>query len=264
MTDLARYTAQNRAAWNRVAESRRSLLSPPLFFAEGGVTLEPAEIQAMGPVRGKRLLHLQCASGNDTLSWAVLGADVTGVDISDVAVAIAAEQALAAGLDVRFHAADVYDLPPHLRAGGFDAVYTGGGAVCWLPDLAVWADVVAGCLRSGGVALVCDHHPVWETVAVTGSGVVVTADYFGRGTPRGEPMHPVNAPSGAGMQDDYVSFVWPLGDVVTALAGAGLRIELVAEQSEPAIFLKSSGASEEMRRAASRLPAWYALRARKP
>lgn len=264
MTDVTRYTAQNRAAWNRVAESRRSLLSPPAFFAAGGVTLEPAEIEALGPVRGRRLLHLQCASGNDTLSWAVLGADVTGVDISEPAVAIAAEQASAAGLDVEFRAADVYDLPADLCAGGFDVVYTGGGALCWLPDLARWAAIVASCLRPGGVVLVCDHHPVWETVAVTDPGMVVTGDYFGRGRPRDEPMHPVNAPSGAPIQDDYVAFVWPLGDVVTALAGAGLRVNLVAEHPEPEMYLKDSAGCDKSRRAASRLPAWYLVRAGKP
>ena len=89
MSELRRYTEQNRAAWNEIARIRACRAPDAEFFAAGGVTLSDRDIEAAGDVRGKSLLHLQCATGEDTLSWAVLGAEVTGVDISDEQIAIA-------------------------------------------------------------------------------------------------------------------------------------------------------------------------------
>ncbi len=136
------YTAQNRRAWNEIAELRHQKWPDAQFFAAGGSLLEDAVLAAAGDVQGLTLLHLQCATGEDTLSWAVAGARATGVDISDAQIALAQRKAADAGLDVRLVAAD-------LQSANFGIVFS-GGALVWLPDIERWASVVAAALRPGG------------------------------------------------------------------------------------------------------------------
>jgi SAM-dependent methyltransferase len=120
---------------------------------------ERAEV---GDVTGKSLLHLQCHFGLDTLSWARLGAGhVTGVDFSEPAVAFAEELAAETGLAdrARFVVSNVYDPPGPLAGETFDVVYTGRGALGWLPDLEPWARAVAGFVRPGGIFYIHEGHP---------------------------------------------------------------------------------------------------------
>src|SRR5215469_13273420 len=143
---IARYTESNRRTWDEIAQIRHTKQPGAEYFASGNLTLDPRELQAMGEIRGLRLLHLQCATGEDTLSWSVAGAEATGVDISEEQIELARQKAAAAGLSTRFLAANVYALPPELQAGTFEYVYTGGGVLVWLPDLTRWAHVVAAAL----------------------------------------------------------------------------------------------------------------------
>ncbi|MGA8117376.1 MAG: class I SAM-dependent methyltransferase [Actinocatenispora sp.] len=225
MDHVRQHTEANRVTWNSIAPSRPP--EPPEFFAGGGSTLDDCEAEALGPVTGRRLLHLQCAAGNDSLSWAVRGAQVVGVDISDVAIATATRQAATSGLDATFVAADVYDLPESI--GTFDIVYASAGVVCWLPDLDRWAAIVSGRLRRGGTFLLYEHHPVWETLCVGEDGVRISTDYFGRDALDAPQLDPTKRPVGWTPQSRFRCFLWPLGDVVTALARAGLRLDLVEE-----------------------------------
>jgi ubiquinone/menaquinone biosynthesis C-methylase UbiE len=135
MPDTPDYTAQNRRAWNEIAALRHQKWPDAEFFAAGGSLLDDSVLEAADDVSGLALLHLQCATGEDTLSWAVAGARATGVDISDAQIALAQRKAAAAGLHVRFVAADVYALPDELQSATFDLVFTGGGALVWLPDI---------------------------------------------------------------------------------------------------------------------------------
>src|SRR5690242_17586261 len=114
------YTALNRRAWNEIAEVRHKNWPAAPFFAAGGSLLEDCVLRAAGDVRGLTLLHLQCATGEDTLSWAVAGARPTGADISDAQIVLAQRKAADAGLDVRFLAADIYALPAELQRATFD------------------------------------------------------------------------------------------------------------------------------------------------
>jgi SAM-dependent methyltransferase len=258
------YTGQNREAWNRMAAPRRSLVKPPEFFASGGCTLDDFELELIGAVQGKRVLHLQCASGNETLSWAGQGARVVGVDISDVAIEIARDQARATGLDAEFVAADVYDLPDYLLSGNFDLVYSSWGVICWLPDLRRWAEVVAACLKSGGTFLLAEHHPLWEISVLTDHGFTVTHSYFGRGTPLVGVGHSSKAPSGTPLHDDRVNFLWPVGDVVTALIQAGLTIRHLEERPAPELYVSATPHPRaDSVRVASWLPAVYVVLADK-
>ena len=114
----------------------------------------------LGEVRGLRGIHLQCHIGTDTVSLSRLGARMSGLDLSGESIRQARLLAARAGEEVDFVQAEVYDAPKVLRAGAFDLVYTGVGALCWLPDVAAWAEVVATLLRPGGRLFMREGHPV--------------------------------------------------------------------------------------------------------
>ncbi len=150
----------NRALWDEWAEIHaRSDWYNLDAVRRGECKLRPYEIDEVGDVGGKTLLHLQCQIGTDTICWARRGADVTGVDFSARAVAIATDLARELAVDARFVCADVLRLPDVLEAE-FDVVYTSRGVLGWLPDLDRWATVVAHFLAPGGVFYLTDVHPV--------------------------------------------------------------------------------------------------------
>ncbi len=257
MSDIQRYTEQNRRAWNEIAEVRQARWPDARFFAADGSILDPVVLKAAGDVAGRTLLHLQCATGEETLSWAVAGARATGADISDAQIALAERKAADAGLAVRFVAADVYVLPAELQGATFDYVYTGGGALVWLPDLDRWARTIVAALRPGGRLILYEEHPLSGCLWVTDGKLELTGDYFARSTPE----HSQGWSHFAGGEDateTKVEFSWPLGDVVTALARAGLRIERLEEFPSEARW-RFGELLDEVRR----LPGRYLLVARK-
>jgi SAM-dependent methyltransferase len=161
MTDEADKRARNREMWDdRVPAHVASDFYDIDGFRAGRTALRPFEIAEVGPVEGLDLVHLQCHFGLDTLSWARLGARVTGVDFSGPAVEAARALAAEVGIDAEFVAADVYDAVGALGGREFDIVYTGLGALNWLPDMERWASVVDRLLRPGGLAYVPEFHPV--------------------------------------------------------------------------------------------------------
>jgi len=236
---------QNRLSWNAVVgahESHRGDLAR--FLWEGGSTLFQEEIVLLGDLDGKTLLHLQCNSGGDTLSLALLGATVTGVDISDEAILYARRLSTETRIPASFVRADVYDwLEDAGRAGqSFDVVFSSYGVVCWLHDLEAWAGGIAAVLRAGGRFVLVDFHPMagmfdelWNRTHAypSGGGPRLlregVGDYIGESggglTPEGfvEGARDFENPHGC-----YL-FRWGLGEVVTALAGAGLRIVALEE-----------------------------------
>jgi SAM-dependent methyltransferase len=164
----------------------------------------------------------------DTLSWAVAGARATGADISDAQIALAQRKADAASLDVRFVAADVYALPAELQSATFDLVFTGGGALVWLPDIERWAGVVAAALRPGGRLILHEEHPLASCLWLEDGKLVLEEDYFARS----QPFYNTgwrHFAGGEAAQETKAEFQWPLGDIVTALARAGMRIEQLEE-----------------------------------
>ncbi|MBU5423725.1 methyltransferase domain-containing protein [Cellulomonas hominis] len=220
-----------------------------------------------GSPAGLDLVHLQCHIGLDTLSWARLGARVTGVDFSPAATAAGREIASRAGLAATFVDSDV-DHALDACPGPFDVVYTGIGALCWLPDLTRWARVVAGLLRPGGTFYVRDAHPALQAVdAERTDGLLVLADpYFGSGTPR----HYAHTTTYAGTEvpeDSADTYEWQhdLGEIVQALLDAGLRLTSLAEhRSLPWRALPQmvrEGASWVLPEGADRLPLAFSLTA---
>ncbi len=238
---------QNRLSWNAVVgahESHRGGLAR--FLREGGSTLFPEEISLLGDLEGRTLLHLQCNSGGDSLSLASLGAAVTGVDISDEAILHARRLSSEAGIPAEFERADVYDwLEDAVREDrSFDVVFSSYGVVCWLHDLEAWAGGIAAVLRAGGRLVLVDFHPVaemfdelWNHARAYPSGGEPrllpegVGDYVGESggglTPEGfvEGARDFENPHGCHL------FRWGLGEVVTALAEAGLRIVTLQEYS---------------------------------
>lgn len=253
------YISMNHRAWNEIADVRQRSMHWPSasFFSGGGSILNESVRAAAGDVRGKTLLHLQCATGEETLSWAVAGAQATGVDLSERQIEIATQKAADAGLPVRFVAADVYNMPADLASSNFDILYTGGGALVWLPDIAWWGRIVAAALRPGGRLILDEEHPLAGCLVVQQGHLAIAYDYFGRAVP--DIATGWGHFSGAeDAKEPTAEFSWPLGDVLTALAQSGLRIESLQEFPSQAAW-RFGALLDQVRH----LPGRYLLVARK-
>lgn len=236
---------QNRRSWNAVVgahDSHRGDLAA--FLREGGVTLFPEERALLGELVGKTLAHLQCNSGGDSLSLVRLGAAVTGVDISDEAVATADELSVKTGIPALFERADVYDwLEAATRSGRrFDVVFSSYGVVCWLPDLEAWAEGIAAVMNPGGRFVLVDFHPAaemfdehWNHARAYPSGGEPmlldegVGDYVAESEGGLTPAGFADGARGFENPEPCHLFRWGLGEVVTALAGTGLRILALKE-----------------------------------
>jgi 2-polyprenyl-3-methyl-5-hydroxy-6-metoxy-1,4-benzoquinol methylase len=218
----------NLANWNdRVPIHMASAFYDTHSFLAGADTLRPFEASEAGDVRGKRLVHLQCHIGLDTLSWARRGALVSGLDFSPPAIRAATSLATEAGIDASFAVADVYDAAAALGGQRFDVVYTGTGALVWLPDLPRWARVVASLLAPGGFLYLVEGHPLAQ-VLDSACGAHVVHDYFDPG-PHAADFASTYTDGPEVEHTRIVRFRHSMGSVITALAGAGLRIEFLNE-----------------------------------
>lgn len=154
------YLAINKAAWNeKTTIHTASDFYDMESFLNGKSTLNGIELSILGDVSGKKILHLQCHFGQDTISLARFGGSTTGVDLSDVAIEKATALAAQLNADAKFICSDVYDLPNHLNET-FDIVFTSYGTIGWLPDLNKWASVIAHFLKPGGKFVFAEFHPV--------------------------------------------------------------------------------------------------------
>jgi SAM-dependent methyltransferase len=202
-------------------------------FRAGGVRLRPYEIEMLGDVMGTSLLHLQCHFGIDTLSWARLGARVTGVDFSPAAIELARRLADDLGYpEARFVRSNVYELPSVL-GGEFDVVYTSRGVLGWLPDIAGWARVVARYVAPGGRFFISEIHPIaqaFENEGVRPGELRLAYPYWEHAAPLTFAVRGSYADPDADV-GDHTEHGWDhgLGEIVTALVGAGLRIERLVE-----------------------------------
>lgn len=222
---------RNRLMWDsKVAAHLNSPLYDVPGFLSGRLSLQEHEIRDIGSVEGKSLIHLQCHIGLDTLSWARLGAQVTGLDFSSSSIEAARLLAEQTGLDATFITANVYDA---VSAVGrtFDIVYTGVGALCWLPDLTRWAQVVAALLKPGGSLYLFEFHPIeWMLDQDEVGELRLRFDYF---TPQAGFRDGGAVNYAAGDESDQatptVQWNHSLGDVVSSLISAGLTISTLRE-----------------------------------
>ncbi|RKN05366.1 class I SAM-dependent methyltransferase [Streptomyces radicis] len=261
---------RNRENWDdRVPVHAASDFYDLAGFRAGADTLRPFEIDELGDVTGRSLLHLQCHMGQDTLSWARRGARVTGLDFSAPAVETARGLAADIGLAdrARFVVADVHDAAEALGGERFDIVYTGIGALVWLPDVERWARVAASSVAEGGMLYLAEFHPFTEVLGDEGTAVV--RDYF---FTEGERFDHPHSYTGDGELAHTAQVQWhhTLGEIVTALARAGLVIELLNEHDYTlwARFphLEQTPGRPGYRHPAGRprVPLMFSIRARRP
>ncbi len=206
----------------RVAE----LLANPAYVSKEA-SFAAGEI---GGVSGLSLAHLQCHIGTDTVSLARLGATVTGLDFSPKSIEAATALARDCGVDARFVLGEVHDAPS-LLGEQFDVVYTGVGALCWLPDVRRWAEAAAACVRPGGLLYVHEVHPIVQSLGDDWApdGPRLEYPYF-------ETQHPVSSDAdtsytGTARLAHTRTYEWNhgLGETVTALIDQGLRIRFLRE-----------------------------------
>ncbi len=220
------YLAINMALWN---EKTKHHINSEFYkqdeFLGGKSSLNEAELNLLGDVRGKTILHLQCHFGQDSLSLARMGATVTGVDFSDEAINKARELNKLLGLDARFVCADVYSLPEVLEEQ-FDIVFTSYGVLGWLPDMKKWAEVVARYLKPGGVFVMAEFHPVIWMFSSDFSAIQYS--YFNKETIV-ETANGTYADRSADLKMTEIGWNHDLAEVIQNLIGAGLRIDCLQE-----------------------------------
>ena len=229
------YLSINKHAWNERAKVHfdSSFYDVDSFLA-GKSSLTEIETAELTDVDGKSLLHLQCHFGLDTLSWARKGAIVTGVDLSNVAIAKANELAIQCELTAEFICADVYEFGDQSflqiedkKTNLFDIVFTSYGAICWLPDLNRWANIIAQNLKSGGYFYMAEFHPVQD--------VLDGYSYFHKEEPDVVVEESYTEPdiTEVNQQDtsEQTMVTWPhsLSEVINSLIQAGIRIDRVNE-----------------------------------
>ena len=219
----------NLDAWNQMA--RIHAASPEYRLAEfkaGANVLKPIELREVGDVRGKSLLHMQCHFGLDTMSWGRMGANITGVDFSDEAIALARSISSELKIPARFIQSNIYEAPNVLHEQ-FDIVFTSYGALCWLPDIPRWAQVAASFVKPSGFFYIAEFHPLIQ-IARNREGVTELEyefSYFH--TPMVEdPPSPDYSDKSKIVSETHL-WMYRLGDIVSALAAAGLRIEYLHE-----------------------------------
>lgn len=235
---------QNRVSWNAVTDAHNShKVDQDKFLRDGGSWLYPEELDRLLPLEGKSLLHLQCNCGQDTLSLANAGAKVLGVDISDKAVEFARKLSMDSGVPGEFERSELLEWLAANQATvrRFDRVFSSYGAIPWLEDLETWAKGIAGVLKPGGRFVLVEFHPAIWTCDEDGQ----PADsYFNIGAEElAEGVTDYVGESGKGLTrsghqegvknfenpEPAIVFAHTPGDVVTALAKAGLRIEELVE-----------------------------------
>jgi SAM-dependent methyltransferase len=229
---MDRYRGANRRLWEEWAAVHPDTDFYRMDdFRRGWDPLKPLEVEELGDVAGKSLLHLQCHFGRDTLAWARRGASVTGVDFSETAINTAGKLATELGLEARFVLSELYDLPNRLE-GTFDIVYTSFGAIYWLPDIQGWAGVIDHFLARSGRFYIAEFHPITQVFddSEAATEPLVRHAYFHSDEPVAWPVEGSYADRAASIESK-LEYGWnhSLGDVVSALAGRGLRIEFLHE-----------------------------------
>jgi SAM-dependent methyltransferase len=210
---MSEFVEHNRRAWNEV-HARRHLVLHTIGLPED-------ILASLDPLTESRVLHLQCATGETTAQLVARGAEVVGVDVSDEAISIAGKLLP----EATFVQADVQNLPEELQQASFDLVVTEGGVLTWLHDLDAWAHGIMRALHPDGRFVLVEEHPAGACV----DGLTWVDDYFDESVSADVGWEHFELPGSPATELKHERF-WRLGQIVTALAQAGLRIELLDER----------------------------------
>ena len=220
------YIKINKQTWNnKTAVHIDSDFYDNDNFIKGKSTLNSIELDLLGDVNGKKILHLQCHFGQDSLSLALMGAKVTGVDLSDRAIAKAQELNIQLQLDAQFICCDIYDLPNHLN-DTFDIVFTSYGTIGWLPDLNKWSAVISQFLKPDGKFVMAEFHPVVWMFDTNFKEVFYS--YFNI-KPIIENETGTYADQYSEIESQTITWNHPTSEVLNALINAGLEINAFNE-----------------------------------
>ena len=267
------YIQINRALWNRWTPiNEASTFYDVDGFKAGKSSLNAIELEEVGPVQGKTLLHLQCHFGLDSLSWVRQGAVVTGVDFSETAIDLARNLRRETDLAAEFICCNLFDLPKLLKRS-FDVVFTSYGVLSWLSDLDQWASIAADFLKPGGVFYIVEFHPLATTL--NEEGTALAYPYLNTGTPIKETLHGCYSHPEGNFKADSVEWSHGLGEVVTTLLKAGLQLEFLHEFDHAPYgcfpFTKKTAPSryeansqETITGDKTGIPLLFSIRARKP
>ena len=222
---MEKYLEENQKLWDEWAAFHPDTSFYDMEgFLKGKNSLKPVELEALGDVKGKRLLHLQCHFGQDTLSWSRLGAKTTGVDFSATAIETARALNQQLGLDARFIQSDIQSLKGKLE-GQYDIAFTSYGVLTWLPGLQPWAEAIRHYLKPGGAFLLVEFHPAF--VIFDPENGQPAYSYFYEDNPIETD---INGGSYAGRYEGgkpRKEYTWQhsLSDIIMALLEAGLALE---------------------------------------
>ena len=226
---MDKYLTANRKTWDQyVGLHVESEFYDVEGFKKGRCTLLDLEREEVGDVQGKSLLHLQCHFGLDTMSWARLGAKVTGMDFSEKAINLAESLSKELRIPADFLCCELYDLPKHL-SGKFDIVFTSEGVLAWLPDLTKWAEVIAHFLKPGGFFYIRELHPVLCMLDDEAKGSELKYPYFHSKKPMRFECNGSYASPNSGIQVVAYEWLHSLGDIINSLLQVGLRLEFFHE-----------------------------------
>ena len=258
----------NRRLWDEMANAHvDSAFYDLAGLVAGRDDLRPWEPREVGPVDGTRLLHLQCHLGTDTIGWARLGARCTGLDFSPRSIKAASMLGRWAGFEMDWVEANVYDAVAALGGQTFDVVYTGVGALNWLPNLDRWAQVVADLVEPGGIFYLYEIHPL--VMAVDETGTTIVEDLLGTSFDRfDEGQGTYAAPDAELAHTESFERVHSMTEILSAILGSGLVIEHFREFDStpaPAPFLEQGpDRLYHFPEGSPRFPLSFSLRARKP
>ncbi|MFX1483827.1 MAG: class I SAM-dependent methyltransferase [Promethearchaeota archaeon] len=231
MRDPDDYYDANRTMWDQFAKINvNSKTYKTEEFLKGQTTLNSIELEELGDVKGKSLLHLQCHFGLDTLSWAREGAEVTGVDFSKEGIATAKDLAKKAGINARFVQSNIFDLPEVLHEQ-FDIIFTSYGVLVWLHDLKRWAEIIVSLLKPGGTFYIVEFHPMmWVMDWDNAEDFKMVRSYFPRDTPYEFVVDGSYAETDKKIKPQ-VDYEWGhgLARIITSIIEADLRIEFFHE-----------------------------------
>lgn len=259
------YISINKDNWNQRIETH---LSSEFYdhenFKKGKSSLNDIELKLLEDLKGKKVLHLQCHFGQDTISLSRLGASTVGVDLSDEAIKVANNLAQELQADARFLCSDVYDLPNHLDEK-FDVVFTSYGTIGWLPDMQKWAALISQFLKPGGRLYFVEFHPVVWMFDYDFKHVAY--NYFNEEAIV-EKQEGTYADSEAEIEASAVSWNHPISDVVNNLIEAGMEIEILNEYDYSPYdcfkhTIKISERKYRIEHMGNKLPMVYAIKALK-